>query len=130
MKVKVAEKARLQDGRHVVTITEITEGESEYKRIPFFAARMENEDGFVEQRFYNSEPSKPILAELMNAVQLEGKDLNTDDLVGKELSIEVSERTYPDPDTGQEKTIKEAHNFQVSGEADTSNQPAGKTKKK
>ncbi len=123
MKVQVQEKPRLQNGRHVVTITDISEGKSEYKGIPFFAARMETEEGFVEQRFYDSEPSQPILAELMRAVDMEGKTLNTSKLKGKKLSVEVHERTYPDPDTGQEKTITEAGHFRKVGEADTSNEP-------
>ena len=126
MKVNVQEKPRLQNGRHVVTITEITEGKSEYKDIPFFAARMETEEGFVEQRFYDSEPSKPILAELMRAVEMEGDELDTEKLVGKKLSVEVHERSYPDPDTGVEKTITEAGHFQKVGEADTSDQPKEK----
>ena len=124
MKLQVTESPRLDNGRHVVTITEINEGRSEYKDIPFFSARMENDNGFVDQRFYNSEPSQPILAELMAATSLEGDKLNTEDLVGKKLSVEVSERTYPDPDTGVEKTIKEAHNFKKVEEAATSDATA------
>ncbi|OAV43840.1 hypothetical protein [Lewinella sp. 4G2] len=120
MQVQVNESPRLKDGRHVVTITEVTDGRSEYKDIPFFSARMENEEGFVEQRFYNSEPSKPILAELMAAVGIEGEALNSEDLVGKSLSVEVGERSYADPETGNEKTITEASNFEAVGEADTS----------
>ncbi len=120
MKVQVQEKPRLQHGRHFVTITEISEGKSEYKGIPFFAARMETEEAFVEQRFYDSEPSQPILAELMRAVGMEGETLDTDKLVGKQLSVEVHERSYPDPDTGQEKTITEAGHFRKVGEAETS----------
>lgn len=120
MNITVQELPRLKDGRHVVTITEVTDGRSEYKDIPFFAARMENEAGFVEQRFYDSEPSQPILAELMRAVGLDGEQLNSEDLVGKKLSVEVSERTYPDPDTGTEKTIKEASDFRKVEEAETS----------
>ncbi len=120
MNLNVTESPRLKNGRHTVTITEINEGRSEYKDIPFFATRMESEDGFVEQRFYDSEPSQPIIAELMQAVGLEGTELNTEDLVGKKLSVEVSERTYPDPDSGAEKTITEAGHFEMVGEADTS----------
>lgn len=120
MQLQVTEKPRLAHGRHVVNITEITEGKSEYKSIPFFAARMENEDGFVEQRFYDSEPSQPILAELMHAVGLDGDTLDTAQLVGKELSVKVGDRTYSDPDTGDEKTITEASNFKPVGEAETS----------
>ena len=63
MNLNVTESPRLKNGRHTVTITEINEGRSEYKDIPFFATRMESEDGFVEQRFYDSEPSQPIIAE-------------------------------------------------------------------
>lgn len=120
MEVTVNESPRLKNGRHTVTITEVSEGRSEYKDIPFFATRMENENGFVEQRFYDSEPSKPIIAEFMQALGMEGDKLDTENLVGKKVSVEVSERTYPDPDTGQEKTIKEAGYFERVGEADTS----------
>ena len=120
MKVRVSEKPRLQPGRHIVTITDISEGRSENKGIPFFSARMENETGFVDQRFYDSEPSRPILAELMHAVGLEGAELDTGKLTGRSLSVEVGERSYPDPDTGVEKTITEASHFRVAGEAATS----------
>ena len=120
MQVQVNESPRLKNGRHVVKITQVTDGRSEYKDIPFFAARMENEDGFVEQRFYDSEPSQPILAELMAAVGMEGSKFNSEDLVGKSLSVEVGERTYSDPETGDEKTITEASHFQQVGEAETS----------
>ena len=125
MKVQVQEKPRLEDGRHVVTITAIEEGRSEYKNVPFFQARMENEAGFVESRFYDSEPSQPILAELMEAVGMQGETLDTEKLKGKTLSVEVHERTYPDPQTGVEKTIKETRNYKVAGEAETSKQPKG-----
>ena len=120
MKVSVQEKPRRKNGRHVVTITEVTDGKSEYKNIPFFSARMETEEGFVEQRFYDSEPSQPILAELMQAVGMTGDSLDSENLVGKTLSVEVGERTYADPETGDEKTITEASDFQRVGEADTS----------
>jgi len=121
MKISVQEKPRLKDGRHVVTITEVTDGKSEYKNVPFFAARMETEEGFVEQRFYDSEAAQPILAELMRAVGMTGDSFKSEQLVGKTLSIEVGERTYSDPETGDEKTITEASDFQKTGKADTSN---------
>ena len=123
MKVQVQEKPRLKAGRHVVTITEVSDGRSEYKNVPFFTARMENEDGFVENRFYDSEPSQPILAELMRAVGMEGTKLDSEKLVGKTLSVQVGDRTYPDPETGAEKTITEASDFRKTGEAATSDQP-------
>ena len=123
MKIDVNEKPRLSNGHHIVTITDIAEGKSEYKNIPFFTARMENESGFVENRFYDSEPSKPILAELMEATGLEGDSLDTKKLKGKQLAVEVYERSYPDPETGAEKTITEARNFKMTGEAATSAQP-------
>lgn len=126
MKVDIQELPRLANGRHVVTITEVEEGRSEYKDVPFFQARMENEDGFVESRFYLSEPGQPILAELAEAVGIDGDSFDTKQLKGKTLSVEVHERSYPDPQTGAEKTIKETRHYQRAGEADTSKQPAGK----
>ena len=120
MKVKINEKPFLENGRHVVTITEIEEGKSENKDIPFFNLRLENESGFVNQRFYLSEPGQPILAAFMQAVGVKGKEFDTKELQGKTLSVEVEERTYEDAE-GKEKTIKQATHFQTAGQAETSN---------
>ena len=120
MKVKINELPFLPDGRHVVKITEVEEGKSENKDIPFFNCRLENEEGFVNQRFYLSEPGQPILAGFLKAVGIEGKEFDTKDLKGKSLSVEVEERTYEDAE-GKEKTIKQATNFQPAGQAQTSN---------
>ncbi len=123
MKIKINEKPFLEDGRHMVTITEVNEGTSENKGVPFFSCRFENDEGFVNQRFYQSEPSMPILASLLRAVGMEvkeGKTIDTQKLVGKQLSVEVGERTYADPESGKEKTIKEATHFKQAGEAETS----------
>ncbi len=120
MKLKIEEKPFLPEGRHVVTITEVTEGQSENKNIPFINCRLENESGFVNQRFYLSEPGQPILAAFLQALGLEGKEVDTKELKGKTLSVEVGERTYEDAE-GKEKTIQQATHFQKAGEAETSN---------
>ncbi len=123
MKIKINEIPFLENGRHSVMITEINDGTSEHKGIPFFTCRFENEEGFATQRFYRSKPGMPIIASLFRAVGLEVKEgdtLDTKQLLHKQLSIEVSERTYQDPTTGKEKTIKEATHFRKAGEADTS----------
>ena len=120
MKVKINEKPFLTDGRHVVEITEVEEGKSENKDIPFINLRLENEEGFINQRFYLSEPGQPILAGFLKAVGIEGKEFDTKELKGKFLSVEVEERTYEDVE-GKEKTIKQATGFQPAGKAQTSN---------
>jgi len=120
MKLKINEKPFLSEGRHVVEITEIEEGTSENKDIPFFNCRLENEEGFVNQRFYLSEPGQPILAAFLKAAGIEGKEVDTQELKGKKLSVEVEERTYEDAE-GKEKTIKQATHFRQVGEAETSN---------
>ena len=118
MKIPVAkgqEKAFLPDGRHTVEITDIEEGNSENQNIPFFAARMENEDGFVTQRFYLSDAGMPVIMGLYESVGIEpqaGKDLDTKQLIGKQLSIEVGDYTYADPNTGSERTLRQASHFQ------------------
>ncbi|MBO0934125.1 hypothetical protein [Fibrella aquatilis] len=119
MKINVEEgldKAFLPDGRHEVEITHVDEGTSEYKGVPFFACRMENEEGFVNQRFYTSPAGMPILLELFRAVGIDAKadkDLDTNQLVGKRLAIEVGDYTYNDPETGNEKTLKQASHFEA-----------------
>lgn len=118
MKIQVekGQDAFLPDGRHVVEITQIDEGTSEYKEVPFFAARFENEEGFLSQRFYTSPKAMPITLGLFQAAGVpveEGKDLDTKQLMGKKLSIEVGERSYEAPDTGNERTLKQAYGFQA-----------------
>jgi len=113
---KGADKPFLADGRHTVEITQIDEGSSEYKDVPFFACRFENEDGFVNQRFYLSPAGMPILLGLFKAVGIEvqdGEQLDTKQLLHKKVSIEVDERTYEVPESGNERTLKQAGNFQA-----------------
>jgi hypothetical protein len=118
MKIKVEEgqnKPFLPDGRHEVEITQIEEGRSEHKDVPFFACRFENEEGYLTNRFYLSEPGMAGIVSLFEAAGLkikEGAELNTDALLHKRVSIQVGERSYNDPETGSERTIKQASNFQ------------------
>lgn len=122
MKIKVnegMEKPFLADGRHLVEITNIDEGTSEHKGVPFFACRFENEDGFIIQRFYNSKAGMPIIASLFEAVDMpleQGTTLNTDKLIGKKLFITVAERTYEVPDSDNERTLKQASAFQSASQ--------------
>ena len=118
MKINVEEgldKPFLSDGRHEVEITTIDEGKSEYKGVPFIACRFENEAGFVNQRFYVSPTAMPILMELCRAAGIEAeanKELDTNLLKGKKVSIEVGDYTYNDPETGSERTLKQASAFE------------------
>ncbi|MGI4870135.1 MAG: hypothetical protein ACRYFX_03035 [Janthinobacterium lividum] len=120
MKISVEkgqEKGFLPDGRHTVTITSIEEGKSEHQNVPFFAAHMESEDGFVSQRFYDSPAGHPIILSLYSAVGIKaepGKDLDTKQLIGKHLSVEVSDHTYADAATGNERSIRQATGFRAA----------------
>ncbi|MVM40058.1 hypothetical protein GO730_24620 [Spirosoma sp. HMF3257] len=114
---KGQEKTLLADGRQQVTITDIEEGTSENKGIPFFAVRFENEDGYVSHRFYQSQAGMPAIVSLFGSVGIdakEGKELDTKQLLGKELTIEVGERSYTDSETHNERTLKQAVNFLAS----------------
>ncbi|MHA6248383.1 hypothetical protein ACXYMU_10630 [Pontibacter sp. CAU 1760] len=116
MKMKIDEKPFLPNGRHVVQVTEVEEGKSENKDVPFINCRLENEEGFMNQRFYMSEPGKPILASFLKAVGIEKTQVDSKELSGKTLSVEVEERTYQDAD-GKEKTVKQATHFEAAGAA-------------
>ncbi|MCC9168069.1 hypothetical protein [Pontibacter harenae] len=116
MKLNINEKPFLSEGRHVVKVTEVEEGQSENKEVPFINCRLENEDGFVNQRFYLSEPGQPILASFLKALGIEKREVDSKELKGKSLSVEVEERSYEDAD-GKEKTIKQATHFQEVGDA-------------
>jgi hypothetical protein len=85
--------------------------------VPFFAARMENEDGFVLQRFYNSDAGHPIILQLYSTVGIKpeaGKDLDTKQLVGRLLSVEVGGHTYADAATGNERSVRQATGFRTA----------------
>lgn len=119
MKLNIHEKPYLPEGRHVVKITEVEDGRSENKDVPFINCRFENEDGFINQRFYLNEPGQPILAAFLKAVGINKTEVDSKELKGKSLSVEVEERTYEDAG-GKEKTIKQATHFKEAGEADPS----------
>jgi hypothetical protein len=110
-------KPLLADGHHTVTIAKIDEGTSENKGIPFFAVRFENEDGYVSHRFYQSRAGMSNIVSLFEQAGIdvkEGDTLDTKQLIGKQVDIEVGERSYNDPETGNERTLKQAMNFLVS----------------
>ena len=112
-----SEKGLLPDGQQQVHITGIDEGTSEHKGIPFFAVRFENESGYVSQRFYQSPAGMPGIVHLFElaGIPIEaGKELDTKQLNGKALTIDVGERSYTDPETGNERTLKQATTFLVS----------------
>jgi len=115
MKIHAEEKLFLPNGRHVVAITDIEEGTSEHNGVPFFNVRFENEEGFINHRFYQSEPGQPIIAEFLKALGMEGQEVDTEELIDTSLSLEVEERSYPDPDSDKEKTIKQARDFRPAG---------------
>ena len=113
MKIKTTERPFLPLGPAHVTVASVEDGgTSEYQGVPFIVARLENEDGFVEQRFYLSEAGQPILAEFIRALGLDpDEEHDTQDFVGRELLVDVEEHTYEAPDTGDERTIKQATHF-------------------
>ncbi|TAE21494.1 MAG: hypothetical protein EAZ91_25170 [Cytophagales bacterium] len=111
---KGMEKSLLDNGRQRVTITDVEEGTSENKGIPFFAVRFENDEGYVSHRFYLSPAGMPNVIALFKDAGIEVKqdaELDTKQLIGKELQIEVGERSYNDPETGNERTLKQAMNY-------------------
>ncbi|MFP4092242.1 MAG: hypothetical protein ACLFUB_21575 [Cyclobacteriaceae bacterium] len=120
MKIHAEEKPFLPNGRHTVEITNVEEGRSEHKDVPFFNVRFENKEGFVNNRFYESEPGQPIIAEFLKALDMQGQEVDTQELIGKKVSLEVEERSYPDPQSDKEKTIKQAKDFRPAGRSDTS----------
>ena len=102
----------LLDGHHAVAITQVRDGLSENKGTRYFVARFENADGYVEHRFYDTAPGKAQMLQLTDAAGLNvNEELDTQALVGKQVVVEVRERTYQDEQSGSERTIKEAHEF-------------------
>jgi len=113
MTIQTTERPFLPVGPAHVRVTSVDDANrSEYQGVPFLNVRLENDEGFVEQRFYLSEAGQPILGEFIRALGLDpSKEHDTQDFVGKELLVDVEERTYEAPDTGQDRTIKQATHF-------------------
>ncbi len=113
MKIKPTERPFLNVGPAHVKVTQVEDDQkSEYQGVPFLNVRLENEDGFMEQRFYLSEAGKPILAQFIQALGLDAeKEQDSQDFVGRELLVDIEERTYEAPDTGSDRTIKQATHF-------------------
>ena len=58
----------------------------------------------------------PILMKLCRAVGIEpeaNQELDTNLLKGKKASVEVGNYTYNDPETGNERTLKQASAFEA-----------------
>ena len=51
MKLKIDEKPFLPNGRHVVQVTEMKREKARTRISRFLNCRLENEEGFVNQRF-------------------------------------------------------------------------------
>lgn len=113
MKLQTTERPFLNVGPAHVEVTKVEEGQkSEYQGIPYLNVRLENGDGFVEQRFYLSDAGQPILAQFIQALGMDpAEEVDTKDFVGKELTVDIEEHTYEAPDSGDERTIKQATHF-------------------
>lgn len=84
----------LQEGRHNVTITEVLEGITP-NSVEYFAPRFGNEKGSILGRLYVTEPSQFRIIELFRVCNIEydsKKQLNTDNLIGKRLTISVEKK--------------------------------------
>ena len=120
MKIQTTERPFLALGPAHVTVTAVEDGgTSEYQGVPFIVARLENDEGFVEQRFYLSEAGQPILAEFIRALGLDPEEEHdTQEFVGRELLVDIEEHTYEAPDTGDDRTIRQATHFRKTRDGD------------
>ena len=116
MKIHLTERPFLPLGPAHVTVTAVDDGGvSEYQGVPFVVARLENDGGFVEQRFYLSEAGQPILASFVRALGLDPeREHDTQDFVGRELLVDIEEHAYEAPDTGNERTLRQATHFRAT----------------
>ena len=124
MKIQATERPRLNLGTHRVSVEAVEHvAASEYQGVPYLNVRLENEEGYLEQRFYLSEAGQPILAGFIQALGLDPEqEHDTQDFVGKSLVLDVEEHTYTAPDNQQERTIKQGVHFRseaLSGAART-----------
>ena len=119
MTISATERPFLNIGPAHVTVASVEDGlKSEYQGTEYINVRLENADGFVDQRFYLSEAGQPILASFIQALGLDpSEEHDTQDFVGRELLVDIEERTYEAPDTGQDRTIKQATHFRETSDA-------------
>ena len=113
MKIQTTERPFLPLGPNHVRVVSVDDtNKSEYQGVPYLNVRLENDEGQLEQRFYLSDAGQPILGEFIRAIGLDpSEEHDTQDFVGRELLIDVEEHTYEAPDTGDERTIKQANRY-------------------
>ncbi len=115
------EKPLFELGQHIVEISSINDGLSEQKQTPFFQCKFENSGGFIRERYYNTENSLWKIIDLFRACGFEVKantTLDTADLIGKKLEIEIGEEQYIDRLTGEVKQAKRVVKLERFGEGD------------
>lgn len=91
----------LSKGDHLVKITRIQEGRSEFKGTPYFLLRFENSTGFIDQRIYENYNNAKFISKLFDAVDLAFNDLiewklQIASLIGTYLLITVVENVRDD----------------------------------
>ena len=120
MTVQATEAPLMPLGPARVRIARIEEGlRSEHQGTPYLNVHLEGVGGdaagtALEQRLYLSEAAQPILATFINGLGLDASaEHDPQDFVGRELLVDIAERSYDAPDTGQPRTIREAEHFRA-----------------
>ena len=76
---------KLKDGIQKVKITQVIKGISDLKKTPYFQCRFENQDRYLEERFYITKGSLKYIQMFYIKAGAEYKDFNGDGLLSKEL---------------------------------------------
>jgi len=82
-------KKILNPGLHIVKITELSEGVSKNKKIPYLKCRFENDYGYIPEIFYINDTGKLYLDKLFSSVNILENEVNSIHLLGKILAIRV-----------------------------------------
>lgn len=109
--------SRLSTGNHNVKITNITEDIIEDGNIEFFQCKFENSEGFIKNRFLNNEQTLSTIAKLFRACKISIKDsseLDTNDLLYKELEITIVDEIFTNASSGEMKHIRKIVDYNQS----------------
>jgi hypothetical protein len=96
MKIIITEtlKERLPVGKHLVEIVKVDKG-TNANGLEYFECFFENKQGVSTDRFYTTEKAMFRIVSLFKSCQLSAEtnqEVDTDDLIGKQLEIEIVSR--------------------------------------
>lgn len=96
MKINISKipNIKLEEGYHLVSVSSVKDGI--LKGITFFECTFENENGFINRRFFLAEFGLNHLIQLLKALAVDFKrdEIDTDEFLKKKLIIRIGKKAF------------------------------------